>query len=331
MNSLENNWGLPGHHWAVDLLKKQLETDRISHAILITGGKGIGKFDLALKLAQAMNCQNEDKPCLVCRSCRFISENKHVDYRLLEASGRSIKIEEIRDLIAFFSMKPFEAAHRIVLIRDFDKATGPAMDAMLKTLEEPSASSRLVLTAESEHALLPTIVSRCQILQLRPVATDLVEKTLKSRGLHPEYASLLAALSGGRISWAIEMAANPSALGERTVRMAPAMALLRMDRQEKFVLAEQITKENDDQEVSLLLANWLTFWRDVLLKIEGSDLPSLNMDLNEEIAMIAEGTTAADALATIACIKDTLRVIESTNVNKRLAIEVMLLKIPAIM
>ncbi len=318
------NWGIVGHEWAVTLLEEKISSGREGHAILITGSSGLGKGLLALRLAQAFNCIGSRRPCLACRPCTFTEAGKHVDCLSLESTAKTIKIEEVREMASFVSMKPFEARNRVILIRDFDRATGPAMDALLKTLEEPGPTSKIILTAETTQSLLPTIVSRCQVYQLRPLSVQRVEQALLDEGVHQDTASLIASLSGGRIGWAIEMARNPSALGWRAEKIAPVTRLPWLSRVQRFTLAEEIVKGTNDQELPILLSHWLTFWRDVLLASEQSPLTPVNWDMIQAITTAASHVTPPDILHIIDVLNETMKLLGSTNTNKRLALEVMM-------
>jgi DNA polymerase-3 subunit delta' len=169
MSMYEEAWSVIGHEWAVRLLSGQIAAGRTRHAYLFTGAPGLGKTTLAMRLAQAFNCIGGSPPCNKCRPCDLIGRGGHPDVLIVQPEGTSIKIEAIRDLQAALTLRPLEARFRVALILNANRLTDAAADALLKTLEEPPATARLLLTSESAEATLPTIVSRCQVITLRPV------------------------------------------------------------------------------------------------------------------------------------------------------------------
>jgi len=209
------------HDWAVEHLRRGLRHGRVRHAYLITGPEAIGKEALARAFMMALNCTHADsdwRPCGECRSCRLIGSGNHPDviyaehdantgvYAEHDANTGALKIEEVRTVCQKLALKPFESNYRIALFRDFDKARGPAQDALLKTLEEPPPQALLILLAPSVESLLPTIVSRSQVINLRPVALETVYGTLiQHKAVSSDQAELLAGLSSGRLGWALRV------------------------------------------------------------------------------------------------------------------------------
>jgi len=181
------NWGLLGHEWAVELLAGHLRRGEARHAYLLCGPAGIGRRTLALRFAQALNCPQPSpsgQACMraECRSCRQWMVMQHPDLSLLQPAnlGDTIKVDELRGTLAPLSLTPYEAPHRVALLLDFESATDGAQNALLKTLEEAPPSVVLLLTADAPESLLPTVVSRCEVLRLRPVSTERLESWLEA-------------------------------------------------------------------------------------------------------------------------------------------------------
>lgn len=319
------NWGLIGHDWAVRLLMAQLASDSIGHAYLFTGPPQVGKRTSAIHLAQVINCTGDSPPCGKCRACDLIARGLHADVQLIEAEGRSIKIEAIRDLQHDLSLRPVEARSRIAIIRNIQDATESAQDALLKTLEEPAPTSRLILTADDPEHLLATIVSRCNVIPLRAVAPAVIADALQTQFDVPaEQAGMLARLSGGRPGWAIDASQNPERLEERTVILDAMLGLLQADRAARFAYSEELSRSNT---LDLVLETWQSWWRDVILLVEGSSVPPVNADYAEALGGIASRIPPEAARQALRAVRRTVDAL-SKYANTRLALEVLMLDLP---
>lgn len=324
---MRQNWGLVGHIWAVELLRERLEGSRLGHAILIMGPKGVGKMTLARRLAQAVNCTGDVAPCGECRACTLLARDAHPDLHLLEPDGAAIKIEAVRDLMTMLAMRPLEARFRVALIPDAERLTDAAADALLKTLEEPSPTSKLILTTQDTSDLLPTIVSRCQLVPLRPVPTGVIEGALVDGfGVAPDDATIYAGLSGGRPGWALRAANGSEVMERRATMIGVLIDALNGNRSHRFEVAENL-RRMDREELNEMLEMWLTWWRDVLLLSEGSSVQPLNVDQLDDLSHLAEQAGSDGAREAITAIYETLRML-GRNANRRLALEVMFLKMP---
>ena len=174
-----------GHEWAETLLQHQIASGQVRHAYLFTGPDGVGRRSLALRFAQAVNCTNPPAPgkaCGACRTCTHTERMQQVDLSIIqsETPGAMIKVDQIRTLQHSLSLSPYEARYRIALLLDFEAANANAQNALLKTLEEAPDKVILVITASSAEELLPTIVSRCEQLRLRPLPVEKLAEILIS-------------------------------------------------------------------------------------------------------------------------------------------------------
>jgi len=265
--------GVIGHEWAIDLLAGALLNNRLAHAYLLTGPAFIGKTTLARVFAQALNCGARDSaPCLSCRSCQLIANDGHPDVRLIEpvlsSSGRTetLRIDQVRGLQRELALSPYEGRYRVAIMTRFQQASLGAANALLKTLEEPPERVALVLTADSVSPLLPTIVSRCQSLALRPLPLEKVESALLLHWHATEgQANQLAHLSGGRLGLAVRLLTDSHLLGRRREQLDALEALLGEDRAARFRYAEKMTRTKQGAMVRDVLELWSGWWRDVML------------------------------------------------------------------
>lgn len=323
----ENNWGMIGHEWAVNLLAARVKSHHTSHAYLFTGPPGVGKTTLALRFAQALNCTGITPPCGVCRACELAGRRIHPDVQVVEADGVSIKIEQIRNLQNDLSLQPFEARYRVAIILRMQDATDSAADSLLKTLEEPPPTVRLILTADVAENLFPTVVSRCQVIPLRPVPAARIEEALVERfGVSLGEAAMLAHLSGGRPGWALTAAQDPGVLIWRDEALDGLLGAVHSDRTGRFAYAEAIATHD---QLDLILDIWQAWWRDVLLLAEGSGVHLVNHDRRSDLEKLAYRAGAQGARRALRAVCETIDAL-GKNANKRLALEVMLLEVPYI-
>src|SRR5829696_7805453 len=287
---MTNNWNLIGHEWAVDMLKKHILNGTTRHAYLFAGPPGLGRRTLAFRLAQALNCQTPVEagiPCGQCRDCKQIEAMQHADLTVIQADseGGTMKVDQIREARRTLTLKPYQANYRVALFLRFQEANDNAANALLKILEEAPSYAVLILTADNPEQLLPTIVSRCEVLRLRPLNIEEVQKALESRGLEMGKAKLIAHISGGRFGYALRLLANESLLERREERLNDLQTLMAASRVEKFAYAEKLSKDKESMRQAILI--WLSYWRDVMLRSAQARTPLVNVDRNVEIEDLA--------------------------------------------
>jgi len=329
---MTDNWDLAGHNWAVDMLRRHVANGEARHAYLFAGPPGIGRRTLALHFAQALNCTEPPAPgefCGKCRDCRQIAAMQHPDLDVIQKDpdARDLKVDQVRAVQHALSLKPYQSRYRVALFLRFEEANPNASNALLKTLEEAPAHAVLLLTAGTPEQLLPTIVSRCEVLRLRPSKVEEVQEMLASRGVEAGRASLLAQISGGRPGYASRLTTDESLLHTRSERLNDLQSLLKSTRVQKFSYADKLSKDKDAMRQALLF--WLSFWRDVLLKASKAASPITNVDCMDQIDVLAGKLNLASARKIVSELELALRRLES-NVNPRLLAEVLLLDWPRI-
>ena len=333
-----------GHDWAVSLLQQSLARDRLAHAYLFTGPPSIGKTSLALWLARALNCTDPGpRPCGVCSSCRKIEHGVHPDVRVLDESEnvsdkgdesdepgsrrkRGIKIGHIRELQSQAALSPFEGRRRVYVLCDFQQANLEAANCLLKTLEEPPSNVVLILTALQAEGLLPTIVSRCQVLNLRPMPVSEVQRALQQHGgIEEKRAAVLARLSAGRIGWAIRASQDEALLGAREKYLAALEQSGKLSYSERIGLAQQLSRNPSNLMDALDL--WQEWWRDMLLARSGSSAALVNVDREQAIRADAERYSLQEIESYLRAIERAIQQLDQ-NVSPGLVMEVLLLRAP---
>ena len=329
------DWHIFGHDWAVNLLKAHAAGDNLRHAYLLAGPEGVGRRTLATRFAQALNCTNPPEPGGSVGSAVSAARSAalaHPDLSLLVPTEghKDIRIDQVRSLQHTLALAPYAAKYRIALLPDFQKATDEACNALLKVLEEPPDRVVMLLTADALEHLLPTIISRCEVIRLRPSSiTDAAAFLQSEKELSPEQASLLAHLTSGRIGAAIRLADDPDALAHRRDHMETFLELLSAPRQDRFKLAERLTKPYEVARANAgeVIPLWLSFWRDVFVRSSGADLPLVNIDLVPQVDQVSVMLNPQAARALVIAHEEALEQLDA-NANVRLLLEALMLRWP---
>ncbi|WML29501.1 DNA polymerase III subunit delta' [Neobacillus sp. OS1-32] len=311
------------------MIRNSLIKQRVAHAYLFEGLRGTGKKDIGLLLTKALFCESlidGYKPCETCHNCRRINSGNHPDVHLVEPDGLSIKVEQIRNLQAEFSKKGVESAKKVYLIVHADKMSISASNSLLKFLEEPSTQTVAFLLTEQPQRMLPTIVSRCQILTFQPLSPNVMVKQLIENGVQPGKAPLLAQLTNN-LEEALELNVDEwFAQAQKIVvklyevlKKGPleAMVMLQSDWFQHFKEKEQIHRGLD------------------LLLLIFKDLLYIQLDKEEQIVFKGESerlkqfalTTSRQRLTdTMSAILEAKRKLDA-NMNPQLMMEQLVLKI----
>lgn len=323
-----SDWPIIGHAWAVELLRHHIENRKVSHAYLFTGPEGVGRTTLALAFAQALVCQSADRPCGTCRACQHVRAGIHPDVRLLEPEGGTLRVEQVRSVTREASRRPLEAPYRVFILTHMEQAHPSAANALLKTLEEPPSHVVLILTAAAQDAILPTLVSRCQVLALRPVPeADLVRALEEEHGMSAQEALLLARLSGGRPGWAMQAAQDASfwQLRDQAFDLVSTFAQ-NASRWVRLQEAERWAKAASEERLTFIRHLELIY-RDVLVVQEGGTKMLRNVDREAMLHALAEKLPHDQTVAFLGRLIETQRYMQS-NVNIHLALDVLFLGAP---
>ena len=310
-----------GHQQITEQLQQTVASDRIAGAYLFVGPTGIGKETVARYFAQLIFCQQDTQPptvCGTCLACRKVDSGNHPDLQFIRPEGSLLKIGQIRELQKQIIYEPLEARRKVYILTDVDRMNDAAENALLKTLEEPPASSVLILLTSNIRVLLPTTRSRCQILQLHPMPTqELAEILVERFSVAPEQATTLAIAADGVIGKALTQLEKGDVLTEEVPEI-----LKITDRLAAFRLAEHF-KDNPES-----LGELVTWYRDLLFLQQGAPTELItHIHSVEELRHIVPRYSHLRLQQAIQTVFDTKSLIENTNTNATLALEVMCLKL----
>src|ERR671919_892380 len=300
---------LTGNSRVKSILKRMLTTGRLPGALLFTGEGGIGKKLFALELARALNCRTpkDHEACGICSSCVRIARlnypqredadewtqiiwTDHPDVGLVVAPKRVLRVEQMRQIEREANFRPFEGKARVFLIDEADKLNDASANALLKVLEEPPKTSHLILITARPAMLLPTILSRCQMIRFSPLTPDEIEShLLKNKLVDAKTARLRARAAGGSMGRALS--------GDLVTFTSQRKAMLKVlnalavsqDRSQLLRSAEQLNEAQYKEEFEDRLDVLETLIRDAWMLSLGVETSQLvNEDLAGELKEISK-------------------------------------------
>lgn len=316
-----------GHEKIIESLKNAIKNNLVSHSYLFEGPKCIGKEKLARVFAKTLLCQKGgDSPCNTCPSCMKIESGNHPDFHVEYPDKDSFKKEQIEELQRTIRKIPLEANKKIYILDDVDKMTQQAQNSFLKTLEEPPGYATIILLATNSYSLLPTIVSRCQVVKFTSVEKHKIEKALINiYNRTEEQARFIASFSNGIIGRAIELSKSDDFKVLRDATIEKLNIIINGDKIKIFSVSEffEQNKETIDEIMDIILL----WYRDILIYKETGSIDFLiNKDKINLISYQCQKLSKQKIMDIINVIRRTKDDIHS-NVSFQLAMEVMLLKI----
>ena len=337
---------LIGNSHIKEILKRLIKERRVPNSLLFAGEEGIGKSRFAIELAKSFVCQSPSvgEACDRCAACRRADHfafpkaddrdaHKRVifselaDIGMVIPFGRNILVDAIRDLEREANFRPYEANARFFLIDQADKMNAEAANALLKTLEEPPATTHIFLITSRPLKLLPTIRSRCQTLRFAPIGMTEIKDYLLSTGkFAPEDVGLLAKLSHGKLGYALNLDLEKFRTQRETMLKVLESLIFRKDRASLLKTAEEMTdaKNKDDYENYLKILQSLI--HDVwTLKLGAAEETILNSDLSNHLKRFAEQAESRNLSAWLSEI-ETMREQFAVNINRKIATDALFMQ-----
>lgn len=303
---------LIGHKKQQQFFKKIVKSGKIPHALLFSGQEKLGKKTAALELISSLFKENPlGHPDFIL----VAPQTKHPKPERSSVRGSpalssalvrgQIQISQIRNLNWKLSLRPVKAPFIGVIIDQAHLMTREAQNCFLKTLEEPKGRTLLILITEHPNSLLATILSRCEIIKFYPVKEEEMGSYLREKGISKEKIKKIVKISLGRPGVAIDFLQNPQKLKERTATIKELIKISNSPISSRFQYAQKLSKNQDLKEV---LTIWLSHFRDTLI----SQRNRVRVAKIENILNLLQRT---------------IFLISTTNVNPRLALEVLMLEL----
>lgn len=324
-----------GHNKIIEHLKNAIKMNKVSHAYIINGEENSGKMMLAEAFAMALQCEEgKEKPCGSCRSCHQAAARNHPDIifigrdeMLEDKKTKSISVDEIRTLLNNdIAIRPYGSKYKIYIIDNAEKMNVQAQNALLKTIEEPPSYAVIILLTSNADSFLPTIRSRCILLNIKPVEEDNIKKYLMHKYQVPDYkAEICASFSQGNVGKAIQLASSETF---NEMKREVLSLIKKMEDIEIYEMGVTIKKIGEYKQRIEEYLDLLTMWyRDVLYMKATDDVN--NLIFKDEVYDIKKQAAKKSYLG-IEKILQSLELARTrlkANVNFDLVIEMLLLAI----
>lgn len=315
-----------GHKNILALFNKIVSSQKIANAYLFIGESGFGKEFMAKYFAMMINCKSGSKPCLSCPSCIQMISGNHPDIFFIEPDGISIKVETLRNVVINNAyVKPYNSYKKIFIIKEAEKMTEQAQNSILKTLEEPPEYGLFILTSSKMEGLLPTIVSRCEIIRFTRESDEVIEEYLiNEKKIDRSMAKKIASIANGNYGKANLLIDE----GYSKVRSELGDILYSVINQDKALRLESFKFFDENREmIDDIIDIMFSYLRDLMiLKLLGSEECIINKDMSDKLRMLSTNLTGFKLNNIINEIEELAFNLKS-NVNYQLAIEKFLLNI----
>jgi DNA polymerase III subunit delta' len=335
MTQRTQGWNIIGHEHAIDILRRTLAARQVRHAYLFVGPEHIGKGMLARRFAQTLLCtggpdslHSPIEPCNSCLACRKVLHGNHPDVHVIRrpADKQFIVIEQVRELQSSAARRTLEGRRNIFIIEGAHEMNVQAANCLLKTLEEPEPDVVLLLTVPDAGLLLPTILSRVQMITMQLLTVSQINRALiEYWETDVDDAALIAVLAAGRMGWAVQAVEDDDLLDERREQLELLTKALSASRVQRFEIVQQCA--SDGEKVRGLLELWLLWWRDMILAANDCLDLTVNVDMRDLLQVQAQKLGSAKAEQMVRAILRTQEALDQ-NVNARMALEVFMLDMP---
>jgi DNA polymerase-3 subunit delta' len=330
-----------GHVRLIDLLARSVAGGTLPPSLLFAGPSGIGKHLTALAIAQALNCTDGTRftvrgwpdACGLCPACSRIARGVHPDVLFVSPNENgNIKMEPVRDVIDAAQYRPFEGRRRVVIIDDADALVPGAQNALLKTLEEPAASSVFILVSARPEMLLPTVLSRCPQLRFRQLSADEIAAALIARGHKEAEARAVAATADGSLSHAMQASAEELVESRDLVQRVLLEVAASRNPAQRVASGQKLVPKpaagvTEREQLSGHLRTMAALLRDVEVLATGADARALaNADVRPALERLLPGYQGERGTRAYAAVDRALVALKA-NVNAKLVADWLVLEL----
>lgn len=319
---------ITGHERIIEYLRQAIKGQKISHSYILSGEEGVGKMTVARAFARALLCESKaEDSCGKCHSCVRFDTGNHPDIVYVQHQKNGIGVDDVREqMVDDIQIKPYDGGYKIYIIDEAELMTLAAQNAILKTIEEPPAYAVIMLLTTNEEAFLPTILSRCITLKLKPLEDKLVKKYLMvNKGVSDYDADVCASFARGCIGRALELASSEDFMEMRKKVLHVLKYINDMDIAELLSFITELKSSGLDV---LLALEFMELWyRDVLLFKATKDMSMFIF--KDEYSYITDAANKSSfmGLQNIIDAIEKARTRIGANVNMELAMELMFLVI----
>lgn len=318
------------HQKQFQYLKKSFYSKKLSHSYFFIGEEDLGKREIAEEFVKLLNCKTDSRgynPCNTCSSCRAIEKKICPDFEIIEGEKKEIKISEIRKICEKLNLKPYNSLFKTVIIDNAERLNKEAQNALLKTLEEPWENSILILISSQPEKLVPTIISRTQIIKFFNVSENRIKEYLKEQGLSEEKIKDYLFYSESKPGKIKNFLKNPEELKKQKKIISDIIKIKKNNFAFRFNYIKEIYQ--DEKFVEKFLSSSLFYFRQLLL---AKLIPSISI-YSERLGI--DRNSLENSCYSFKKIKEIIKEIEKvkfltskTDINLRLSLELLMLKIP---
>jgi DNA polymerase III subunit delta' len=311
---------LPWLHQAQQRLRDSMLAGRLPHSSLLLSSPGLGAEQLANWMAALALCESPAaRPCGICTSCSLLRSDSHPDYHVVrqEEDAKQIKVDQVRELIGSLLLKSYRGGYKVGIIEGAEALNANGANAFLKTLEEPSADTMLVMIARPTHRLPATIASRCLRLALRPPPKEEAVSWLENHGSPGQNWDAALALAGGAPLMAMEL--NTVGIAALEKEMQEDVGAIAAGAVDITLVADVWVRSNLGLRL-LWLENWIT------RRVHAASSEGISHQSAERVRL--PGALLKPKIRALFELLDAardLRRLASTNINQQLALEALLL------
>ena len=316
-----------GHKKNIQLFKKKLKNDSISHSYIFDGKEGIGKKLFAINLIKAILCKkNIENPCEKCISCKKINHFNHPDVKIIKPDGNSIKNKQIKDFQNFLRFKPNESEYKFILIDDGEKLTKSAQNTILKVLEEPPDYAKIFFVVKNVNMLLDTIISRGQVINFKSLSNKEMSRYIdENYKMSSEKQNMIKIFSNGIVKNAQKAIESKDFIDLRNKTIEYCNQLIH-NQIINSVKGINFLKENKEQ-IDLIFEIMILWFRDLMIyKVNKNKNLIINKDkldiIEKEVYKLAD----KNLIKIIENIQKSKKNLEK-NINFKLIIDYLILNI----